>query len=156
MYALSTKAERILCIDADIVPTSDQIVSLANDSRVTPTSAVSGLYCQRNQTHWSFQSSAPTPDSSGYVTGSGAGLGFCCIHRESLSKLADSLPYVDDEQPWKPFCVPLLVPQAKGSVVYLADDFSFWHRLAEIGVSLWGNTALVVGHSFDTVHCAPL
>ncbi len=154
-YAVSTNAQRILCIDADIVPTAEQIVQLANDPRVTPTSAVSGLYTQRNLVHWAFQSTAPTPDSDGYMKGTAAGLGFCCIHRESLIRLSDTLPDVMDEQPWKPFCVPLLGSNSEGKTIYLPDDFSLWHRLAGVGVSLWGNTALVVGHSFDAVHWSP-
>lgn len=153
--ALEQGADRVVCIDADVIPTAAQVLALATDPRVTPTSAVSGLYVQRNLEHWAFKTEDPTIDADGYMKGEAAGLGFCCIHRASLEAVAAALPTVVDEGTWKPFCVPLLVPQPDGTALYQADDFSLWRRLRDAGVQLWGKSDLVVGHAFESVHYGP-
>jgi hypothetical protein len=47
---------------------------------------------------------------------------------------------------WHPYHVPVILEQ-KGEYRYLADDYSFWWRLNVVGVNLWLDTHVVVGHA---------
>lgn len=147
--ALDTNAERILCIDSDIVPTAEQIRQLVESELVTPTQALTGLYPTRDGQRWAVHAKDQSlPEQPPVFEAEWAGLGFCVIHRQSLIGLAESLPLIDEEggQSWRPFCVPFTIGRA-----YYADDRSLWHRLASVGVSLVADQSLRVGHVSSVV-----
>jgi len=151
-----SNADRILCIDADIVPTVEQIHRLAQHPRVDEQGAVTGLYSLRSGKGWACYAPEEIPNDAGIVNerlpwdgcrrAEGAGLGFACISRASLLRVRDMLPrLVDPELTWWPFCVPF-IEQSNGTPEYRADDWSLWRRLATSGTQLWADPALVVGH----------
>jgi hypothetical protein len=134
-HAILTSAERVLLIDADIVPKLDQLIELAESPNVTPEQALSGTYRLRD----GRVSGAP---------GEPVGLGFCAVHRQSLQRAAESLPVIlSDREPWYPFCLPLVIECPGEPARYLADDGSLWWRLKQSGTQLAVQRELHVGHA---------
>ncbi len=130
-HALESGAERIVMIDADMTPSVEQIHALAYSALVRPDLAVTGLYPLKDRRAWAYDEERNL-----------AGLGFCCVHGESLRRLADALPWVEgEEKRWKPFTMPVMLGNT-----YLGNDFSFWQRLRETGTRLTVDRELRVGH----------
>jgi hypothetical protein len=139
--ACEQDVERVLLIDADIVPTKEQVQELATSPLVTPEQALSGFYPIRGGTNLSIH--APEAKELDPFPAEWGGLGFCAIHRESLWMVSQTLPTIQgDTLPWTPFCVPKVADDFS----YLADDRSLWWRLATVGVKLVGKRSLHVGH----------
>lgn len=141
--ALEKNTERILLIDSDIVPTVDQLVELSTTALVTPDCAVTGLYPVKGRNAWAVHAKDPEEAAKGGdFDAEWAGLGFACVHRESLLRLVDTLPLIiDPECRWTPFCVPGVVGNT-----YYPDDRVLWWRLANCGVRLKAVSNLKVGH----------
>lgn len=141
--ALERQAERILLVDSDIVPTPEQLMELATTDEVTPNQAVTGLYAVKGRNAWAVNTADTKMAESGQDFKAGwAGLGFACVHRESLLRVANVLPVIaDDEIKWSPFCVPMVIGNT-----YYPDDRVLWFRLANAGVSLKAISHLKVGH----------
>lgn len=138
--ALEMGAERILCIDSDIVPTAEQVRRLATSDLVRPDQALTGLYPTRDGTAWAVHAKHQDREQPAVFEAEYAGLGFCAIHRDSLLRV-EAPTIAGDVRPWKAFCVPLVRNNA-----YYGDDRSLWWRLAEAGVPLVADQSLKVGH----------
>lgn len=150
---LKTDAERFLFIDADMAPSADQIVALAESEKVTPTDAVTGLYRGRPsklavQCEEPFEPRGPRR----FVPFLVAGMGFAAVHRETLETVRSTIPEVrdGDGNPWHPFFLPVVVNfEQDGQELhqYLPEDYSFWWRLRTGSeVNLWLDTHLCIGH----------
>lgn len=140
--ALEQGASRVLMIDADIIPDPEQIEWLSTTDQVTPEQAVTGLYVMRSGEAWACEG----PD----VVDRHAGLGFACVHADSLRRLAETLPVLKTPHPWWPFCVPFWRGER-----YYADDYSLWCRLRETGTRLHVEESQVVGHAVEIIRRAP-
>lgn len=142
--ALRHRDGPILCLDSDIVATRDQLLRLVNHPRVTPKSAVTGRYVMRSGAAWAAKASGDV-ESDGCRTAAWAGLGFCCIHADSLRRARDLLGLTELQDPeygsWWPFAVPFIDGKE-----YFADDRSLWDRLGLTGTQLYEDTSLVAGH----------
>lgn len=147
--ALAEGAERIILVDSDTVPGRGVLETLATAEGVTPDCAVWGLYPLREGDRWSVnpvdpEAAARAIEENGpsFEIESG-GLGLCAIHRESLERVAETLPRVlnDNGAEWRPFCLPFV----RGSDYY-ADDRSLCARLRETGTELWCDPRLRAGH----------
>jgi hypothetical protein len=144
--ALEMGAERILCIDSDIIPTAEQVRRLATSEFVRPDQALTGLYPTRDGTAWAVHAKHQARREQPLVfEAEYAGLGFCAIHAESLGRL-DAPAIEGDVRPWRPFCVPFVRERA-----YYGDDRSLWWRLAQAGVGLVADQSLQVGHVSSVV-----
>ena len=152
--ALATEAERVILVDADTIPVPGVLEALATGLGVTPERAVWGLYPLRDGDKWSVNPSDHDEGRAGIAEGRPfpiitGGLGLCAIHRESLVRLAASLPAITDDRGgyvWHPFCVPFL----RGNRYY-ADDASLCARLRESGTELWCEPTLRAGHAITTI-----
>lgn len=149
--ALRSEAERIVLVDADVVPGDGDLEACA--AAATPAKAVFGVYLLRDGKRLSvepldgelakkaFAQSLPFPIVYG-------GLGLCAIHRASLARVFERLPAVTSEgDEWRPFCLPF-VDEAG---VYHADDRSLCARLRESGTELWCDPRLRPGHAVARV-----
>jgi hypothetical protein len=154
-HALRQATERVLFIDADVVPTPEQLIALATSPHVTPEQALTGLYPIRDVRSTPGAGAAWAVDAVDPATAPGkatfeanwAGLGFAAVHVDSLRRVAERLPEIEgDEVPWKPFCVP----RVEGGVYY-PDDRVLWWRLAKTGTSLLADASLKVGHVASVV-----
>lgn len=152
---LQQATERLLLIDADIVPSPEQLRALAESPLVTPEQALTGLYPIRDRgasatggRGWAVDAvDGDAADAADVFAARWAGLGFCAVHVESLFRVSDTLPTIRwPEMDWKPFCVPLV----EGSSYY-PDDRVLWHRLALTGTRLVASNALRVGHVASVV-----
>jgi hypothetical protein len=155
--ALNHGADRIVCVDADIVATAEQIQTLAEHPRVSEADAVTGLYALRSGKAWACHAPGAEDESDGCRRAEYAGLGFACISRASLLKLSRKLAALEDPEAgeWWPFCVPF-VSFWGDRLEYCADDVSLWRRLWGEGVQLWADTRLVVGHQALTTLMSPV
>jgi len=151
--ALRTEAERVLLVDADVVPAPEVLVALAEAEGVTPYQAVWGMYPLREGDRWSVN--PLDPDDAERAIGEGrsfpirtGGLGLCAVHRESLARLGGALPTVREGSglEWRPFCVPFV---RDGD--YYPDDGSLCVRLTETGTELWCDPRLRGGHVVRSV-----
>jgi hypothetical protein len=157
--ALASGAERVILVDADTLPSAAHLRALAQSPDVTPERAVWGLYPLRDGDRWSVD-----PEDAGEAEKAIAeavpfrirkgGLGLACIHRESLLRLGDTLPYIGEGGfRWRPFCVPfyrISIPASEGAKYY-ADDGSLCVRLRETGTELWCHPEYLAGHAVTTV-----
>ena len=145
--ALETGANRIILCDADTVPPLAVLDTLA-EARLTPERAIWGLYPLREGDRWSVNPVDPEAaaraiddDEPSFQILTG-GLGLCVIHRESLERVADKLPLIEEPGgSWHPFCVPIVRDGR-----YYADDGSLCVRLRESGTELWCDPRLRAGH----------
>jgi len=152
---LATGAERLILVDDDVVPTAAQLRQLATTDSVTARAAVFGLYTLRHGRSWSVD--AVDPDCAATAERFAirwGGLGLCAIHRESLERVAESLPALDNDGPWWPFCVPFL-RNVDGKATYFADDRSLCQHLIDTGTLLIADKSLTAGHVISYVVSAP-
>jgi hypothetical protein len=156
--ALSLGAQVVLFIDADIVATAEQILSLARHPRLGDHGAVTGLYAVRTGQAWACDAD-PEPEPDGCLRARTAGLGFAAMTRSSLLRVAETLPALaDTEAPgqiWRPFCLPF-VEEIDGTPQYLPEDIALWRRLAHTGTQAWADPALTVGHLTSFALYSPL
>jgi hypothetical protein len=154
--ALETDAQRFVFLDADVVPTPQDLHDLIHSSKVDQNNAVSGCYLSRPD-QLAVQSAVDTVELFGdqrFVPMLWAGMGFASVHRAAVERVRASLPRVEgeDNTSWYPFFLPMVLEHPAdeatvGFTEYLAEDLSFWWRLRQVGVSLWIDTHLVVGHA---------
>lgn len=152
--ALNQGADRIICLDADIICTSQHLKALAEHPGVSTDVAVSGLYSVRSGKTWACGERSAV-DDSGLQAVAFSGLGFCCIQATSLRRLADSLCLIHDPEfgDWWPFCVPFVIGYER---CYYADDMSLWQRLGEQGTVCKVDPSLVVGHVAQITLMSPM
>ena len=150
--AVRSDAERVVCLDSDVVPTPDQLGHLIASDKVTDTCAVSAVYASRDQSVWAFNGAEGEPDADGWLKVREAGLGCAVISRRSLANLAGKLgaPLQSFGVDWWPFCIPFIT-----GMTYVPEDYSLWRRLANSGTSLLVNTQCVVGHMGEVEIRAP-
>jgi hypothetical protein len=153
--ALESDATSFLLVDADMVPTPEQVELLLSSPRLGEGSAVTGAYLNKHRA-FAFQPKDRTRTlklhgSPRFVECVGAGLGLAAVHRASLERLRAQLPeLLDKGSRWYPFCMPrtLSDPQVTGGrTVYLSEDYGFWHDLRTLGrTELWLDTHVAVSH----------
>jgi hypothetical protein len=158
--ALQTGAERVIFVDADTIPAPDHLRALAQSPAVTPERAVWGLYPLREGDRWSVQPEGSAEAAERAIARAvpfpirQGGLGLAAVHRESLARLGDTLPYIGEGGfRWRPFCVPFYRPgiPASEGVRYYADDYSLCVRLRETGTALWCHPEYLAGHAVPRV-----
>lgn len=146
--ALATDAERVLFLDADVVPSPAALKWLAETDEITPAKAMWGRYPQRDGRRWSFEpidhQEALSARVGNFFHLEWGGLGLACVHRRSLERVGTALKYVEHvgEVKWRPFCVPMVVGND-----YLADDRALCNRLRRAGTVLRCRADLVAGHA---------
>lgn len=149
---LASGAERLILVDADTVPSVGTLRALAEAEGVTPFCAVWGMYPLREGDRWSVNpldgvdADKAIREGRSFPIATG-GLGLCSIHRESLVRVAETLPLVTEKEglTWHPFCVPF-VEDVFGKVTYYADDGALCARLYETGTEIWCDPRLRAGH----------
>lgn len=146
-------ADVLVLVDADVVPGLGVLEAAA--AAATPDRAVFGIYRQRDGERLSIEPvDAAQAESALSRTLTGepfpilfGGLGLAAIHRQSLERVAATLPAVHEpELSWAPFCLPLV----RGSS-YHGDDRSLCTRLREAGVELVADPQLDVRHAVTTL-----
>jgi hypothetical protein len=158
--ALATSADSFVFIDADMTPSSEQIVELAESERLDDDNALTGAYVVGGDRIAAIAMNGaafelPTPER--YVRCLVAGMGFAAVTRRAVERLRAALPTVLDREGcrWHPYFLPLLVEHdsEEGTIAeYLSEDYAFWYRLrAMAGVELWLDSNLSIGHCKATV-----
>lgn len=158
---LTRTVQKLILIDADTVPVMDSLARMA-ETLVTPDRAIFGLYPLREGDRWSVNPEDPEEAERCIAVGKRfrirtSGLGFCCIHRESLERVAATLPLIveDTGTRWHPFCVPVVrgheTLSGAGTATYYADDGSLCLRLRESGTELWCDPTLRAAHAVETL-----
>lgn len=154
---LAKGADVLILVDADTIPLRAAFLhELA--AAATPERAAWGLYVLRDGDKWSVRPMDPDDAIVAIERGErfpiySGGLGITAIHRESLLRLAATLPPIvekDTGNTWRPFCVPIV----RGSD-YHADDGSLCLRLRETGTGLWCYPLYRAAHVAETMLTAP-
>lgn len=162
--ALQQGFDRFLFIDADIgFDPADALRLLAR-----PEPVVAGIYVKKTGLEYSgafaagvdrvvFGSAAPGLYPMLY-----ASTGFLCIRAEVLHRMIDELKlplcHWGPVKDFYPFFLPLCVPDGRGGTRYLTEDYSFSHRLHQIGVTPMADTTIKLYHigrygfSFEDLH----
>lgn len=70
-----------------------------------------------------------------------SGLGFCMIRKGVVEKLT---------YPWFT-AIPVIDKKLNIIVQYTAEDLAFWLKLKEVGIDLWCDTSLRIGHEKNRV-----
>lgn len=155
--ALATDAQRIIFLDADTIPAAGVLETLATAADVTPGLALWGLYPLREGDRWAVNPEDATEGDAAIRRGGQfrirtGGLGICCIHRESLERVAAKLPLITEDTgtQWHPFCLPVVCVE-NDSATYYADDGSLCVRLRESGTELRCDPKLRAAHAVTTL-----
>lgn len=149
--ALDAGAERVILLDADVVPTASGLRWLAETDQVHDEQAVWGLY-ELKDGRWSVEPQSfeefDAAEDGALVPIIWGGLGICCIHRESLERVQAGLqasghcPVRErNGVEWTPYCLPFV---ERGE--YFPDDKSLCYRLTQAGTSLVCRPDLLAGH----------
>jgi hypothetical protein len=74
--------------------------------------------------------------------------GFMAIPRSILEKMADTLPYCNDQTSGGlyPFFLPMTQEQPQGYIEYLSEDWAFCQRVQDCGMEVWLRSDTSVGH----------
>lgn len=147
-------AERLVFVDADTVPADGVLEALATAPMVTPSRALFGLYPLREGDRWSVQPAIAEAEALAAIAARRpfpilwGGLGLACVHRESLERVAEKLPEVEEEAGvrWHPYCVPIVRQSHGERTRYYPDDGSLCVRLRESGTELWCDPTARAGH----------
>jgi hypothetical protein len=153
--ALRSNADRFLFIDADMVPTAEQIWQLAESEMLNPTNAVSGCYLGRDG-QLAAQLKQQTPirldQCERYLPCLAAGMGFSAIHRDSVERLRSSLPELRTETgiEWRAYFLTQVIADEErsgGETTYFSEDWAFWWRVRNLAsAAFWLDTQLPIGH----------
>lgn len=154
--ALRLGAERVVFIDADIIATHEQILALAAHPRLSSEGAVTGLYSARGGQAWACDADPDSPEPDGCLPARTAGLGFAVVTRDSLLRVGETLPELEDEgEKWTPYCLPF-IGEHEGKPKYFAEDIALWKRLSTTGTRAWADPALTVGHLTEMAIYTPI
>jgi hypothetical protein len=151
-HALKDGFDQFLFIDADIGFDPRDAIRLFN----RPEPVIAGVYVHnkgrdfagtfaRGVTKVVFGPAAPGLYPMLY-----APTGFLRIRAEVLRRMIDELTL--PECHWGsikgiyPFFLPLCVPDGRGGTRYLTEDYSFSHRLAQIGITPMADTTIKLSH----------
>jgi hypothetical protein len=79
-----------------------------------------------------------------------ASTGFLRIRAEVLHRMIDELRlplcHWGPVKDFYPFFLPLCIPDGRGGTRYLTEDYSFSHRLQQIGITPMADTAIKLYH----------
>ncbi len=151
-HALKDGFDSFLFIDADIgFDPRDALRLLAR-----PEPVIAGIYVHNkgNDIAGTFAKGVDKvvfgPDAPGLYPLLYAPTGFLRIRAEVLRRMIDELKL--PECHWGsvkgiyPFFLPLCVPDGRGATRYLTEDYSFSHRLAQIGITPLADTTIKLFH----------
>lgn len=152
-HGLAKGFERLILVDADVVPGAGVLEALAASDEVTPERALFGLYPQRGAERWqvavdddadadeAIRAKRPFPIRHG-------GLGLCAIHSQSIERVVGTLPVITEDTGarWSPLCLPFV----RGND-YFPEDRALCVRLTEAGTQLWCDPRLLAGHAMSQV-----
>jgi hypothetical protein len=151
-HALKDGFDSFLFIDADIGFDPRDAVRLL--ARLEP--VVAGIYVHNKGQEFAGTFARGVdkvvfgPDAPGLYPLLYAPTGFLRIRAEVLRLMIDQLKL--PECHWGtvkgiyPFFLPLCVPDGRGGTRYLTEDFSFSHRLAQIGITPLADTTIKLFH----------
>lgn len=139
------EAERVICLDADVVISAEQLEYLVTTPEVDGEHALVGLYPLRDGKRWS----AGTAEDLEHVGQPGlfrvesAGLGIAAIDSESLRRAAAELPLAQssDASRWFPFCLPFVRDGR-----YYSEDAAFFDLLRRTGTVTRCKGDLIAAH----------
>jgi hypothetical protein len=151
-HALRDGFDRFLFIDSDIGFDSADAIRLMN--RAEP--VVAGVYMKKKERDFSgvfargidrvvFGPAAPALYPMLY-----ASAGFLRIKAEVLHRMIEELKlpecHFGSVKGIYPFFLPLCVPDGRGGTRYLTEDYSFSHRLHQLGVTPMADTSIRLFH----------
>jgi hypothetical protein len=151
-HALREGFDSMLFIDADIGFDPGDALRLLD----RPEPVVAGIYVHNKGRDFAGTFAAGVtkvvfgPGAPGLYPMLYAPTGFLRIRAEVLHRMIDELKL--PECHWGtikgiyPFFLPLCVPDGRGGMRYLTEDYSFSHRLAQIGVTPMADTTIKLFH----------
>ncbi len=150
--ALRDGFDSFLFIDADIgFNPPDALKLLAR-----PEPVVAGIYMKKNSRDYSGAFAAGVnqvvfgPAAPGLYPMLYASTGFLRIRAEILHRMIDELKmplcHWGSVTGIYPFFLPVCVPDGRGGTRYLTEDYSFSHRLQQIGVTPLADTTIKLYH----------
>jgi hypothetical protein len=151
-HAFREGFDQFLFIDADIGFDPDDALRLL----ARPEPVVAGIYVHNKGRDFAgtFAKGVTRvvfgPGAPGLYPMLYAPTGFLKIRASVLTRMIDELKL--PECHWGsmkgiyPFFLPLCVPDGRGGTRYLTEDFSFSHRLAQIGVTPLADTTIKLAH----------
>jgi glycosyltransferase involved in cell wall biosynthesis len=151
-HALNVGFDQFLFIDADIGFDPRDAIRLFN----RPEPVVAGIYVHNKGRDFAgtFAQGVTKvvfgPAAPGLYPMLYAPTGFLRIRAEVLRRMIDELKL--PECHWGsikgiyPFFLPLCVPDGRGGTRYLTEDYSFSHRLAQIGIIPMADTTIKLSH----------
>jgi hypothetical protein len=150
--ALRDGFDRFLFIDSDIgFEAGDALRLLAR-----PEPVVAGVYMKKSDRNYSGVFAAGVnpvvfgPGAPGLYPMLYASAGFLRIRAEVLHQMIHELKLPEchwgSTQGIYPFFLPLCVPDGRGSTRYLTEDYSFSHRLHQVGITPMADTSIRLLH----------
>lgn len=150
--ALEAGFDRFLFIDSDVGFDPGDAVRLL----CRPEMVVAGIYMKKDGQDFSGTFAAEVkrvvfgPAAPGLYPMLYTSAGFLFIRPEALHRMIEGLQlprcHFGAMKGIYPFFLPLCVPDGRGGTRYLTEDYSFSHRLGQIGITPLADTAIRLTH----------
>jgi hypothetical protein len=145
---------RLFWIDSDIVWSPLDFMKLVVHS--LKYDCVAGIYPRRVEAGGyfvSFTDPGVEPNEDGLVEIEGTGLGFACIRREVMERLAERVPklrYFGAKEP-----VPALFREDSADGQARGEDYAFWSDVKDMGYRIYADATIRLGHIGGKVYQCP-
>jgi hypothetical protein len=150
--ALEAGFDRFLFIDSDVGFDPNDAIRLLS----RPEPVVAALYMKKDGRDFSGTFTADVqrvvfgPAAPGLYPLLYASAGFLRIHAQVLHDLIERLAlprcHFGSIKSIYPFFLPMCVPDGRGGTRYLTEDYSFSHRLGQIGITPLADTSIRLTH----------
>lgn len=145
MFLKSDKT-RIFWVDSDIVWKPDAFIRLVAMS--TKVDAVIGAYPAKKDPIQFFVNTAGQEEVEanefGLLPNVGAGLGFACIQRHVMEKLAERAPKLHFPDVVEP--IPHIFRCDAENGFFRGEDIAFWSDIRALGISVFLDPSIELGH----------
>ena len=135
---------RLFWIDSDIVWSPVDFMKLVVHS--LKYDCVVGIYPRRTDPPGFFVQLIPgeQPNDEGLVEINGTGLGFACIRREVMERLAERVPKLRFFHAKEPTPALFRCDEADGEA--RGEDYAFWSDVKAMGYKIYADATITLGH----------
>jgi hypothetical protein len=151
---LESDFSHLFFIDADIQWTATDFLKVLLKARTRD--CVVGIYPRRRDPpayFVRFVDKKALPDEEGLLEIEGTGLGFACIQRKVIERIAETQPKL--KYPFAPEPVPRLFRIDDDGTNSRGEDYAFWADVREQGFRVWADATCSIGHIGKKLYTCP-
>lgn len=148
---LKTDANRLFLIDSDIIWEAEDFIRMLALSQINKVMCATYTAKIDRPTFFVFTDEQVEIDEHGLMDIKGAGLGFTCVHREVIEKLADNAPRVYDEISDKELASIFKTGRTEEGK-RMGEDMYFFKDIRDLGYDIKLDPTINLGHQGNKVY----